>query len=67
MRTGPIRLLQRPFPHRRRVDNAAIFGDPVEVTNSSVPLTLGDGDIADWTVAWSQWPAVSALAGLAAR
>ncbi len=40
----------------------AIFGDPVEVTNSPVPLTLADGDIADWTVPWDRWAAMSALA-----
>ena len=43
--------------------NTAIFGDPVEVTNSPVPLTLADGDIADWTVPWNQWTAMSALTG----
>jgi lipoprotein-anchoring transpeptidase ErfK/SrfK len=42
--------------------NTAIFGDPVEVTNSPVPLTMSDGDIADWTVPWNQWTAMSALA-----
>ncbi len=38
----------------------AIFGDPVEVTNSPIPLTMADGDIADWTVPWNQWVAMSA-------
>ena len=46
--------------------DSAIFGDPVEVTNSPVPLTLADGDVADWTVPWSQWTAMSALTGHAA-
>jgi lipoprotein-anchoring transpeptidase ErfK/SrfK len=41
--------------------NTAIFGDPVEVTNSPVPLTMADGDIADWTVPWDKWTAMSAL------
>lgn len=39
----------------------AIFGDPVEVTNSPIPLTPADGDISDWTVPWDQWVAKSAL------
>jgi lipoprotein-anchoring transpeptidase ErfK/SrfK len=43
--------------------DTAIFGDPVEVTNSPVPLTLADGDVADWTVPWNQWTAMSALTG----
>jgi lipoprotein-anchoring transpeptidase ErfK/SrfK len=41
--------------------NTAIFGDPVEVTNSPIPLTPSDGDISDWTVPWDQWTAQSAL------
>jgi lipoprotein-anchoring transpeptidase ErfK/SrfK len=41
--------------------NAAIFGDPVEVTNSPTPLTGADGDIYDWTVPWENWLAMSAL------
>ncbi len=39
----------------------AIFGDPVEVTNSPTPLTGADGDIYDWTVSWDSWLAMSAL------
>jgi lipoprotein-anchoring transpeptidase ErfK/SrfK len=42
--------------------DTAIFGDPVEVTGSPVPLTMADGDIADWTVPWDQWLSMSALA-----
>lgn len=41
--------------------DTAIFGDPVEVTNSPIPLTPADGDISDWTVPWDQWVALSAL------
>jgi lipoprotein-anchoring transpeptidase ErfK/SrfK len=41
--------------------DTAIFGDPVEVTNSPIPLTPADGDISDWTVPWDQWIAQSAL------
>jgi lipoprotein-anchoring transpeptidase ErfK/SrfK len=39
----------------------AIFGDPVEVTNSPTPLNAADGDIWDWTVSWEAWQAMSAL------
>ncbi|MBV9058446.1 MAG: L,D-transpeptidase family protein [Pseudonocardiales bacterium] len=41
--------------------NSAIFGDPVEVTNSPTPMTGADGDIYDWTVPWDSWLAMSAL------
>lgn len=40
-----------------------IYGDPVEVTGTSVPLSKADGDIWDWTVPWDQWLTMSALAG----
>lgn len=40
----------------------ALFGDPVEVTGSPVPLTRQDGDIYDWAIPWEQWRAMSALA-----
>ncbi len=39
----------------------AIYGDPVEVTNSPVPLSAADGDIYDWAVPWEAWQAMSAL------
>ncbi|MDQ3761166.1 MAG: Ig-like domain-containing protein [Actinomycetota bacterium] len=41
--------------------DTAIFGDPVEVTGSSVPLSAADGDIYDWTVPWDEWQSMSAL------
>ena len=34
---------------------SAIYGDPVQVTGSSVPLSAADGDIYDWTIPWNQW------------
>jgi lipoprotein-anchoring transpeptidase ErfK/SrfK len=46
----------------RQYFDTAIFGDPVEVTNSPIPLTMAAGDIADWTVPWDQWVRMSALA-----
>jgi lipoprotein-anchoring transpeptidase ErfK/SrfK len=39
----------------------AIYGDPVEVTGSSIQLSYSDGDIWDWAVDWDTWVAMSAL------
>src|ERR1035437_292976 len=41
--------------------NSAMFGDPVEVTNTSINLSAADGDIYDWALSWSQWRSMSAL------
>ena len=41
--------------------NSAIYGDPVDVTNTSVQLSPADGDIYDWTYSWSTWKSLSAL------
>jgi lipoprotein-anchoring transpeptidase ErfK/SrfK len=38
----------------------AIYGDPVEVTGTSVPLSAADGDIYDWAYTWDEWLAKSA-------
>src|SRR5664279_3341920 len=32
----------------RAYDDSAIYGDPVQVTGTSVPLSAADGDITDW-------------------
>lgn len=40
---------------------SALYGDPVEVTGSSVPLSAADGDVYDWAVPYDQWKAMSAL------
>jgi lipoprotein-anchoring transpeptidase ErfK/SrfK len=45
----------------REYFETAIFGDPVEVTNSPTPMTPADGDIYDWVVPWESWVAMSAL------
>lgn len=34
----------------------AIYGDPVEVTGTSIDLSYADGDIWDWAVDWSSGP-----------
>ena len=34
---------------------SAIYGDPVEVTGSSIQLSYSDGDIWDWAVDWDTW------------
>ena len=39
---------------------SAIYGDPVEVTGTSVPLSAADGDIYDWAYSWDEWLAMSA-------
>jgi hypothetical protein len=41
--------------------NTAIYGDPVEVTGTSIELSYSDGDIWDWAVNWDEWSAMSAL------
>jgi lipoprotein-anchoring transpeptidase ErfK/SrfK len=41
--------------------NTAIYGDPVEVTGTSVQLSYADGDLWDWAVPWDEWVAMSAL------
>ncbi len=41
--------------------NSAIYGDPVEVTGTSVALSAADGDIYDWAYSWEDWQAKSAL------
>ena len=39
----------------------AIYGDPVEVTGTSIQLSYADGDIWDWAVDWDTWVSRSAL------
>ena len=41
--------------------HSAMYGDPVEVTGSSIQLSYSDGDIWDWAVDWDTWVAMSAL------
>ena len=38
-----------------------MYGDPVEITNSSIPLSQSDGDVYDWSIPWSKWQTLSAL------
>lgn len=33
----------------------AMYGDPVEVTGTSVQLSADDGDIYDWAIPWDKW------------
>ena len=40
---------------------SAVYGDPVEVTGTSIRLSYADGDIWDWTIDWSEWTSMSAL------
>jgi lipoprotein-anchoring transpeptidase ErfK/SrfK len=39
----------------------ALYGDPVEVTNSPIELSAADGDVYDWAVGWDAWQRMSAL------
>ncbi|MFD3743842.1 Ig-like domain-containing protein [Nocardia sp. NPDC058633] len=39
----------------------ARYGDPVEVTGTSIELSQADGDIYDWAIDWSTWKSMSAL------
>ncbi len=39
----------------------AMYGDPVEVTGTSIQLSYADGDIWDWAVDWNEWKSMSAL------
>ncbi len=45
----------------REYYSTAIYGDPVEVTGSSIQLSYSDGDIWDWAVDWDTWVSMSAL------
>jgi lipoprotein-anchoring transpeptidase ErfK/SrfK len=40
---------------------SAIYGDPVEVTGTSVELSYADGDLWDWAISWDEWVSMSAL------
>jgi lipoprotein-anchoring transpeptidase ErfK/SrfK len=48
-------------PNAKEYFDTALFGDPVEVTGSKVPMSSADGDIYDWTVPWDTWVSMSAL------
>lgn len=39
----------------------ARYGDPVEVTGTSVPLSAADGFLYDWAIDWADWKEMSAL------
>jgi lipoprotein-anchoring transpeptidase ErfK/SrfK len=41
--------------------DSVLYGDPVEVTGTQVPLSARDGDIWDWTLSWEEWKDLSAL------
>jgi lipoprotein-anchoring transpeptidase ErfK/SrfK len=41
--------------------NSAIYGDPVEVTGTSIELSYADGDLWDWAIRWDEWVSMSAL------
>ncbi len=41
----------------------ALYGDPVEVTGTSIALSAADGDLYDWTIDWDTWKTLSAIKG----
>ena len=41
--------------------DTAMYGDPVDVVNSPVPLSSADGDIYDWALDYDTWRSMSAL------
>ena len=45
----------------REYFNSAVYGDPVEVTGTSIQLSYSDGDIWDWAVDWDTWRSMSAI------
>lgn len=45
----------------QRYFSTAMYGDPVEVTGTSIELSAADGDIYDWTIDWPTWLSMSAL------
>lgn len=40
---------------------SAVYGDPVEVTGTSIQLSYADGDLWDWAVDWDTWLSMSEL------
>ena len=54
--------LHQPVAGRRRssTSTAPIYGDPVEVTGTSIQLSYADGDIWDWAIDWDEWVSMSA-------
>ncbi len=39
----------------------ALYGDPVEVTGTSIELSAADGDLYDWAIDWPTWESMSEL------
>ncbi|NUS42741.1 MAG: L,D-transpeptidase family protein [Mycobacteriaceae bacterium] len=47
--------------HAQQYFQSALYGDPVEISGTSVPLSAADGDVYDWTIDWPTWKSMSAL------
>ncbi len=41
--------------------DTATYGDPVEITGTSITLSAADGDVYDWAIPWADWRKMSAL------
>lgn len=48
-------------PRAKEYYDTALYGDPVEVKNSSVDLSKNASDISDWVYSWEEWQELSAL------
>ncbi len=46
-----------------RYFQVAVYGDPVEVSGTRIPLSEADGDIYDWIFDWETWQGMSAVKG----
>ncbi|MDH3005913.1 MULTISPECIES: L,D-transpeptidase [Gordonia] len=46
-----------------RYFRVAVYGDPVEVSGTRIPLSEADGDIYDWIFDWETWQGMSAIKG----
>ncbi|MTD17229.1 L,D-transpeptidase family protein [Nakamurella sp. YIM 132087] len=51
------------YDRAKEYQEEALWGDPVEITGSSIPLTESEGDIYDWAIPWEDWITRSALYG----
>ena len=63
--TSPTAASTFDLENAQQYFNSAIYGDPVEVTGTSIDLSYADGDLWDWAVPWEEWTSMSALSSQA--
>lgn len=49
------------IPRAKQYYDSAMYGDPVEIKNSSVTLSKNASDVSDWQYSWDEWQSLSAL------